>query len=95
MSDQKKPKIYAFANAERDPVLRGYPVVAIAEDGHVLGGHFCSSMAFAQHDLHDRPDRKAACEAHYPDGYEFVALPEGTFPPDEVFERNEMRAKQP
>ena len=84
-----KPKIYAFANADPHPTIGGYPVIASAEDGHVLGSHYCSHMGYAQHDLHDRKDRRQACEEHYPDGYEFVVLPEGTFPPDVVFERNQ------
>lgn len=48
-----------------------------------------------RHDLHDRPDRLAAIQAHYPDGYRLVVLMgEGEVPPPDVMERNRRQAGQ-
>jgi len=71
-----KPKIYAFSN------VRGGgegPAIAIAEDGKVLGSHWCSSEFYVRHDLGvepgSRPDRHATYAEHYPDGYEMEFVP--------------------
>ena len=75
-SGQKgKPKIFVFS---------GYgggdgPCYAMAEDGHVLGQHWCSSEGWAIRDLGvekgSRPDRHREYAKHYPDGYEMVFVP--------------------
>lgn len=64
-------KIYAFSNVVggRDGIA-----VAIAEDGTVLGSHWCSSEIYVPMDLGVepgyRPDRHETYAKHYPDGYE-------------------------
>ncbi|NYS09352.1 hypothetical protein PBR31_00060 [Xanthomonas phage PBR31] len=71
-----KPKIYAFSN-----VVGGGdgPAYAMAEDGTVLGSHWCSNESYVLADLGvtegARPDRHKTYAEHYPDGYEmeFVA----------------------
>jgi len=69
MSDN--PKIYCFSN-----VVGGGdgPAVALAEDGTVLGSHWCSHEGFVCNDLGvnegARPDRHETYRKHYPDGYE-------------------------
>ena len=84
------PAIYLFSNS-RDGDGVAY---AMAEDGTILGGHWCSHWGYMRHDLHDRPDRKAACEAHYPDGYRVVVLTTpGAVPPPEVIERNRAQGE--
>lgn len=66
-----KPKIYVFSN-----VVGGREGVchAMAEDGTVLGSHWCSNEHFAPLDLGvlpgSRPDRHESYQKHYPDGYE-------------------------
>jgi hypothetical protein len=83
--DQSLPAIYLFSNS-RDGDGTAY---AMAEDGHVLGVHWCSHWGYMRHDLHDRADRKEACKQHYPGGYRLVVLTEpGSLPPVEVIERN-------
>ena len=74
MSD--KPKIYCFSNAKGggDGIA-----LAMADDGHVLGSHYCSHEGFVSQDLGvtegTRADRHVHYAEHYPDGYEmeFVA----------------------
>nr|WP_309504333.1 hypothetical protein [uncultured Roseovarius sp.] len=66
-----KPKIYCFSNVEGGG---DGPAYAMADDGTVLGTHWCSNEAFVSHDLgvHTgaRPDRHETYAKHYPDGYE-------------------------
>lgn len=84
-ADPGLPVIYLFSNA-LDGDGAAY---SMAEDGTVLGSHFCSHWGYMRHDLHDRADRKVACEAHYPGGYRLVVLTDpGSLPPPEVLERN-------
>ena len=65
------PKIFCFSN-----VLGGGDGIAyaMAEDGHVLGSHWCNSEGFVPGDLGvtegSRPDRHEGYREHYPDGYE-------------------------
>jgi len=66
-----KPKIYCFSNV----VGGGEGIaLALAEDGTVLGSHWCSHEAFVPGNLGvspgSRPDRHETYAAHYPDGYE-------------------------
>ena len=67
----QKPKIYCFSN-----VIGGGDgiAVAIAEDGTVLGSHWCSSERFVPYDLGViegcRADRHESYAKHYPNGYE-------------------------
>jgi hypothetical protein len=84
------PKIYLFSNSRNGDGV----AYAMAEDGTVLGSHWCSHWGYMRHDLHDRSDRKTACEAHYPDGYAVVVLATpGSLPPVEVLERNRAQVK--
>jgi hypothetical protein len=89
-TDSALPAIYLFSNS-RDGDGVAY---AMAEDGTVLGSHLCSHWGFMRHDLHDRGDRKVACEAHYPNGYRLVVLMNsGEVPPPEVIERNRLQGE--
>lgn len=84
--DEALPAIYLFSNSRNGDGL----AYSMAEDGTVLGEHFCSHWGYMRLDLHDRPDRRAACAAHYPDGYRLVVLTEpGALPPSDVLARNE------
>jgi len=58
-------KIYCFSN-----VVGGGEGVAyaIAEDGTVLGSHWCSYESYVPPG--SRPDKHKAYKEHYPDGYE-------------------------
>lgn len=71
-----KPKIFCFSNVRGGGEGIAY---AMAEDGTVLGSHWCSSERFVPHDLGvtpgARPDRHEEYAKHYPDGYEMVFIP--------------------
>lgn len=83
--DPSLPAIYLFSNSRNGDGV----AYSMAEDGTVLGSHFCSHWGYMQNDLHDRTDSRIACEAHYPDGYRLVVLMgSGELPPTEVLERN-------
>ena len=66
-----KPKIYAFSN-----VVGGGDGIAyaMAEDGTVLGSHYCSHEFYVCNDLGVSPgcreDRHEHYRKHYPEGYE-------------------------
>lgn len=90
VGDETMPAIYLFSNSHNGDG----PAFAIAEDGTVLGSHWCSHWGYMRHDLHDRADRLAACVSHYPDGYRLVVLTTpGSLPPQEVIERNREQGK--
>jgi len=90
--DESLPVIYLFSNARNGDGV----AYAMAEDGTVLGSHVCSHWGYMRHDLHDRKDRRAACEAHYPDGYRLVVLStSGALPPPEVIARNKAQGEAP
>ncbi len=90
--DTSLPAVYLFSGAAAGGGGMAY---SMAEDGAVLGEHFCSHRGYMRHDLHDRPDRLATIRAHYPDGYRLVVLMgEGEMPPPEVMERNRLQAEQ-
>lgn len=71
-----KPKIYCFSN-----VIGGHEgmAYAIAEDGTVLGSHWCSHEGYVPGDLGveegTRPDMHENYAKHYPDGYEMEFVP--------------------
>jgi hypothetical protein len=72
-----KPKIYCFSN-----VVSGGDGIAyaMAEDGTVLGSHWCSHEVYVPGDLGvtegSRADRHEKDYApHYPDGYEMEFVP--------------------
>jgi hypothetical protein len=69
-------KIYAFS-----AIVGGREGIAyaIAEDGTVLGSHWCSDEYFVSGDLGvdpgSRPDRHKTYAEHYPSGYEMEFVP--------------------
>lgn len=69
-------KIYCFVNgSNRD----WYPVLAMCEDGHVLGNHLSSSVGYAKHDIGITSDWRglhAEYQKHCPEGYELVWVDE-------------------
>jgi hypothetical protein len=71
MTSPTKPKIYCFSNAKGGG---DGPAYAMAEDGTVLGSHYCSNERYAVGDLGvtsgSRPDRHKTYANHYPNGYE-------------------------
>ena len=76
MKDHKDtvlPKIYCFMSSMSDI---GGIAYAIAEDGNVLGSHFCGGEWFVEQDLgvtkDTRPDKHETYKKHYPNGYEMV-----------------------
>jgi hypothetical protein len=82
------PAIYLWSNSPDGDGI----AYAMAQDGTVLGSHWCSHWGYMRHDLHDRADRRAACEKHYPDGYRLVVLATArSLPPDEVLQRNRLQ----
>ena len=95
----QKPKIFCFSNVKGGGDGIAY---AMAEDGHILGSHWCSFEGFVPHDLGvnegARPDRhKDSYSQHYPDGYEmeFVPAAEVADHPGitEAFRLNQILAK--
>ena len=76
---EQLPVIYGFNNGGSPGWYSG---VLLAEDGHALGGHVCSSEFYMPGDLGiiegSRPDRHETFREHYPDGYrmEFVSAPD-------------------
>lgn len=82
------PKIYLFSNSSDGDGI----AYSIAEDGTVLGSHWCSHWGYMRHDLHDREDRRKTCEAHYPNGYRLVVLGPNKIPPKKVLNRNKAQA---
>ena len=69
--ESELPVIYGFSNGGSIGFMSA---VAIAEDGHVLGGHLCSSEGYMLGDLGiikgTRKDRhENQYQKHYPDGY--------------------------
>lgn len=71
-----KPKIYCFSNVRGGGDGIAY---AMAEDGTVLGSHWCSHEIYVPGDLGVtegfRPDRHETYAKHYPAGYEMVFIP--------------------
>lgn len=67
---EELPVIYAFSN-----VVGGGDGIcyAVAQDGTVLGSHWCSNEGYAPYDLGvvegARPDRHEEYRKHYPGGY--------------------------
>lgn len=69
-------KIYVFSNVKGG----GEGICfAMAEDGTVLGSHFCSNEEWARYDLGvekgSRPDRHKHYAKYYPEGYEMEFVP--------------------
>ena len=73
-----KAKIFCYSNVVGGRAGIAY---ALAEDGTVLGTHFCSHEGFVCHDLGvtegTRPDRHKTYVEHYPDGYEMEFVRSG------------------
>ena len=71
-----KPKIYCFSNVVGGG---GGIALAMADDGYVLGSHYCSNECFVSRDLGVtkgcRPDRHKTYKEHYPNGYEMEFVP--------------------
>ena len=72
---QTTPKIFVFSNHGAGPGA----FYAMAEDGTLLGSHYCSGWRYAPADLGaeegTRDDRREIYAAHYPDGFEIVLVP--------------------
>ena len=70
------PKIYCFSNVVNGKEGIAY---ALAEDGTLLGSHWCSHESYVLYDLgvkeDSRPDRHEDYKKHYPDGYEMEFVP--------------------
>ncbi len=70
------PVIYAFSNVRGGGDGICY---AMAEDGTVLGSHWCSNEGYAPYDLGvrdgARPDRHEEYRKHYPEGYRMDFVP--------------------
>ena len=70
-------KIFAFSNAGGGDGM----AYAMAEDGVVLGSHYCSHDGFVPGDLGvtegSRPDRHETYAKHCPEGYEMEFVPAG------------------
>lgn len=70
------PKIYCFSN-----VVGGGDGIAyaMAEDGTILGSHWCSHECYVPNDLGaiegKRLDRHESYKKHYPNGYEMEFVP--------------------
>ena len=66
------------------------PCYAMAEDGTVLGEHWCSHENFAPGDLgvtpDRRPDRHVTYREHYPNGYEMEFIPAANLAAHEAFQ---------
>jgi len=94
-TSSEKPRIYCYSNVKGggDGIA-----LAMAEDGHVLGSHWCSREAYVNHDLGvtpgARPDRHETYVEHYPDGYvmEFVRAADVRTHPGlmEAYKRNQQ-----
>jgi len=73
---EELPPIYAYSN-----VVGGVDGIcyAMADDGHVLGSHWCSCEGYAPNDLGVlegcRDDRHEDYRKHYPDGYRMEFVP--------------------
>ena len=71
-----KPKIYCFSNTPDGGDGIAY---AMAEDGTVLGSHYCSHEGYVPGDLGvtkgSRPDRHKTYAEHFPGGYEMEFVP--------------------
>ena len=93
------PKIYCFSNVPGGGDGIAY---AVAEDGVVLGCHWCSHEFYVPHDLGvkegSRPDRHEHYKKHYPNGYEMeFILAEDVLTHEglrEAFRLNQLQAKQ-
>ena len=63
-----KPRIFCFINSHAP---ENYYVLAMAEDGNVLGSHLSSSPMWARHDIGlDSEWKHDEYGKHYPNGYE-------------------------
>lgn len=76
MEPRSEPTIYVFSGMRDGGDGICY---AMAEDGTVLGSHWCSSEGRAVHDLGvqegARPDRHETYAKHYPAGYKMEFVP--------------------
>ena len=96
MSD--KQKIFCFSNVKGG---RGI-AYAMAEDGTVLGSHWCSCEAYVPGDLGvlegSRPDRHETFSKHYPKGYEMEFVPAASVKTHagliEAFRLNQLQAAE-
>lgn len=93
-----KPKIYCFSNVKGGE--EGL-ALALAEDGTILGSHWCSHEVYVKHDLGVTPgarlDRHEKYVKHYPDGYEMEFVPAAEVDAHEglnlAYERNQAQAQ--
>lgn len=91
------PKIFVFSNVGGGDG----PCYAMAQDGTVLGSHWCSHEIYASGDLGvkagSRPDRHETYKKHYQDGYEMEFVPSSKIDDhallQEAFALNEKQEK--
>lgn len=86
------PKIFVFCNSGRcaeGRTVQDHPMVAIAEDGHVLAGHICSHHGFAMHDMGINANgwKRDLYANHYPGGFEVEWVEPSTFDSHEGLKR--------
>lgn len=76
LPEAELPVIYGFNNGGGAGWMEG---VLVAENGHYLGGHVCSSEGWMLNDLGivegARPDRHEKFREHFPDGYRMDFVP--------------------
>lgn len=86
-------KLYLFNNTV--PEKSGWNhCVSMADDGHVLGSHICSSPGFMRHDLTQFAQRIDELKKHFGgvegEAFEVVVVPQGELPPEDVLEKNKQ-----
>lgn len=76
-----KKKIYCFINGGNG--TDWFEVVAICEDGHVIGNHISSSESWAMHDIGITSFWKhEKYKEHCPDGYELIWVEDAANSPE-------------
>lgn len=85
-------KIYCFVNSGKGTDWQA--VMAMAEDGKVVGNHISSSKGWAKHDIGITSDWKHDdYQKNYPEGYELIWLdnPETSEELKLAYEKNQER----
>lgn len=86
-------KLYLFTNTQGNGHSGWEICYAMAEDGHVLGEHLCSTVNFMYQDLVNSRDCRNKLETFFggkeDEAFEVIILPPGKICPPEVFEKNQ------